>query len=82
MRRHSESFPLMLVLATFVLAAFAKSFYEDAAKAWVLAKLNQWDFGAEASILVSGYVMPCLAIASLACSLRSHASPALARSFK
>ncbi|MGY4253634.1 hypothetical protein ACVI1L_000702 [Bradyrhizobium sp. USDA 4516] len=54
MRRHSDSFPLVLAAGALAIAGLIKSVYEDAAKAYVLAKLTQWGVGSQAASLLSG----------------------------
>lgn len=56
MRRHSDLFPFVLTAATVALFAIFKSIYEDAAKAWVLVKLAERGYGAEAASVMSGFV--------------------------
>lgn len=56
MRRYSDIFPLVLFGALMALAGIGKSFYEDAAKAWVLGRLSQWGYGTEAATVTSGLI--------------------------
>lgn len=56
MRRHTDAFSLVIVLATLMLIGLFKSIYEDAAKAWVLAKLSQLGLAPEAATAMSGFI--------------------------